>query len=162
MALFRRGTPVREVYAGVVNDGVHAAERVHLLRDVARLVGITQVADDNAGRARCDVLYRRSPGTRACMQHDGMSIIEQRFCCRASETVGAASDEDASHADQCHTPRQADETRRAYLACGTAYGATFAAIVANSSAVSGSVRKAAHPVFGVTPPIGASVPYSTR
>ena len=45
----------------IVNDGIHAADRVDLLRDAAGLDGIAQIPNNDASSMRRQVIKRRGP-----------------------------------------------------------------------------------------------------
>ena len=51
MSLGCRGSARRGICAGVVDDGVHTADRIQLVRDASRFDGAGKVADDDTGRA---------------------------------------------------------------------------------------------------------------
>ena len=84
--------------AGVVNDGIHPSDRVHLVGDASRVNGATQVADDHARGpdARSSSPAARSRD-RACSTTSWPSF-DERPCGGTAQAVCAAGDEDPRHA----------------------------------------------------------------
>jgi hypothetical protein len=80
-----------------VDDGVHTADRIHLVRDASRLDGAGEVADDDTSRAGGKIVDRRGARRRPRMQHDLMALRDERACCGTAQAVRAAGDEHARH-----------------------------------------------------------------
>jgi hypothetical protein len=78
-----------------VDHCIHPAEAVHVACDVARLLHVCEVADDDVGAALDEVADDFEPVVVANMDDDLMSVGEERLRRRASEAVGRAGDEDA-------------------------------------------------------------------
>ena len=55
MAFWCRAAAPLRVDAGVVDDRVHAPDRVDLVGDASGLHGATEIADDNSGSTRGEV-----------------------------------------------------------------------------------------------------------
>ena len=75
----------RPVDPGIVDNRVHAADRVHLLCDAADLSRAAQVTDYDPGGLGCEVGKRRGALGRSCMDNDVMAVIEKRPRRRATE-----------------------------------------------------------------------------
>src|SRR4051812_22376018 len=97
VSLGRRGSARRGICAGVVDDCVHAADRIHLVCDTSRLEAAGKVADDDTGRAGSKIVDRRGALAGSRVQSDLMALVYERLRCGMAETVRAARDENASH-----------------------------------------------------------------
>jgi hypothetical protein len=97
MALGRRAAASHRVDARVVDDCIHAPDRVDLIRDAPGFGGAAEIADHNPDGPR------RVPGERRCavrrsgVQHHLMAILKKRLRRRTAEPVRAARDEDDRH-----------------------------------------------------------------
>jgi hypothetical protein len=80
-----------------VDHGVHATEAIHVAGDIARLLGVGQVADDDRSVALHEVTDSIKPVAAADVDDDLMPVVEQRLRRHASEAVCGAGDEDACH-----------------------------------------------------------------
>src|SRR6185369_8443196 len=83
--------------AGIVDDRMHTPDLVDLIGEAARLRGAREVADDDAGGARSEILQRRGPFLRAGVKDDLVPRIDERGGGIASEPVRGTGDEDAAH-----------------------------------------------------------------
>jgi len=80
-----------------VDDRVHPAAGVDLVRNASRLDGAAEVTDHHAGRARCDVGERSRAFVGSRVQDDLMALVHELPRGGAAEAVRAAGDEDAGH-----------------------------------------------------------------
>jgi hypothetical protein len=96
MPLGSRAAARRRVDAGIVDNRVHAADRIYLLCYAVDLGCAAQVTDDPGGLG-CEVGKRRGALGRSCMKDDLMAVIEKRPRRRATEPIGAAGDTNACH-----------------------------------------------------------------
>src|SRR4029077_10952362 len=87
----------RHVDAGIVDNRVHAADRIYLLCYAADLGCAAQVTDYDPGGLGCEVGKRRGALARSCIKHDLMAVIEKRPRRRTTEPIGAAGDKNARH-----------------------------------------------------------------
>lgn len=89
VAFGRFGPATLEVDAGIVDDGVHAAESVDLFGDRARLGGAGEIADDEAegGGALAG----------AGVEDDVMALADEGVGGGKPEAIGGTGDEDAAH-----------------------------------------------------------------
>jgi hypothetical protein len=82
------------VNAGVVDHSVHPAEAVHVAGDMARLLDVGEIADDNRRAAVQEVADGRQPTAVADVDDDPVPIPQQRLRGQPSETVCGTGDED--------------------------------------------------------------------
>ena len=80
-----------------MDDGVHPADGVDLIGDASGLDGAAKVADHHSGRPRREIVERGGTLAGPRVQNDLMPLGDERPRGGASQTVGTASDEDASH-----------------------------------------------------------------
>ena len=88
---------LRGRYARIVDDGVHSAHGVDLLREFSGFTGAAKVADDYAGRLCGQIVEHRHAFVRPRMQNDLMPIRNESARGGAAEPVGATGDEDPRH-----------------------------------------------------------------
>ena len=92
------------VDTGVVDDGVHGAERVHLVSNLACLLEVGGIPQ-HRGRTPCQQrLYGGQPMLCAHVNDDLVPVGEQRLRRRLAETVGGTGDEDACHGSRYFFP----------------------------------------------------------
>src|SRR4051812_23498251 len=89
------------VDAGVVDDGVHAAEVVDLIGDSPRFVLVCEVADNDGGATVDEVAHRVGARAVAHVHDNFVPVVDQRFRSGVAESVGGAGDEDAGHRSPC-------------------------------------------------------------
>ena len=97
MTLGRRSPRGLEVDAGIVDDGVHAAEGVDLVGEGARLGRAAEVADGHTPGARGEIGEDGRTLPAARVQHDLVALVQESAGGGEAEPVGGAGDEDASH-----------------------------------------------------------------
>src|SRR5215470_7881609 len=91
----RRGiTTELTVDTGVVDHGVHRAERIHLLCDAADFCRATQIANHYRDGTWAEVSERRRPLGRTRVQDHLVARVQERMSRRAAEALGTTSDED--------------------------------------------------------------------
>ncbi len=83
--------------AGVVNDRIHAPERVDLICDILGLGGTSEITEPLSRQNAPRVGDGRSAARRPSVQHHPMAVIEKGLRRRAAEPVRAANNEDARH-----------------------------------------------------------------
>ncbi len=88
MPLGSRAAAWRRVDAGVVDNRVHAADRIYLLCNAVDLGRASQVTDYDPSGLGCEVGKRRGALGRSCMKDDLMVFIEKRPRRRATEPIG--------------------------------------------------------------------------
>ena len=98
VTLGRRVPRGLEIDAGVVDDGVHAAEGVDLVGDGARLGRAAEIPDGHTHRARREIGEDGRALAAARVQHDLVALVEESAGGGEAEPVGGAGDEDTSHA----------------------------------------------------------------
>src|SRR6476620_11126918 len=81
----------------VVDNRIHASNRIDVVRYASSLNGAAQVANDHPVGPCRQIIDGRRALTRARMQYDPMAIGDKRPRGRPAEPVRAAGDEDASH-----------------------------------------------------------------
>ena len=72
-----RDAPRVDVDRGVVDQGVDSADRVHLVRHAARLVGSCEIPDGDARRARSEVGESRRTRRVPRLQHHLVPVVEK-------------------------------------------------------------------------------------
>ena len=82
-------------HTGVVDHRVHPPEDVHVVRELARLLELRQVADHGRGAEVLQVAHRREPVRVASVHDHVVPLLEQGFRSQPSEAVRGAGDEDA-------------------------------------------------------------------
>jgi hypothetical protein len=97
MALGRRAAAPLAVDAGVVDHGVHAPQRVDLVRYAAGFDGAAKIAHHDASGPGREVGERRSAIRSTGVQDHLLARVKKRPGRRAAEPVGAPCDEDARH-----------------------------------------------------------------
>src|SRR5690348_8298068 len=98
MAFWSGGAVALRIDTGVVNDRIHAPDRVHLIRNALRLGAAAEIADRNSLGARGEISDRCGTIDRARVQHHAMALIKQGLCRCPAKPVRAAGDEDRCHA----------------------------------------------------------------
>ena len=97
---FRSRRPARHgVDAGIVDDRIHPADGIDLIRDRPGLDRTAEVADHDTSRARREIRERCGALLRAGMENDPVPLPDQGLRRRAAEPIRAAGDEDESHAN---------------------------------------------------------------
>ncbi len=86
---------------GIVDHCVERAEGVDLLRDVAGLPDAREISDDDCFRLRNGLERFLAPLPVACVQNNGMPLLDQELSGHPPETIGRACDEHARH---CSSP----------------------------------------------------------
>lgn len=81
----------------------------------------TQVADDHASRSGSQVIDRGGAVTRARVQHELMSLIDERSSRSTPKAIRAAGDEDPSHGQPRGSTRTVADRARAPI-IGFKYG----------------------------------------
>jgi hypothetical protein len=82
---------------GIVDNGVHPADLVHLAGEVPGLGCAGQVAGDDSRGVRGEVAERRRPLAAAGVQDNVMALTDEGTGGGAAESVGGAGDEDTGH-----------------------------------------------------------------
>jgi hypothetical protein len=77
--------------------GVHSADRVHLIRHAAGLLGTGEIADDHARRPECEVVHTGGTCRGSRVQHDPVPVVEEGLGGCPAEPVGRSGDENARH-----------------------------------------------------------------
>jgi hypothetical protein len=80
-----------------MDDRFHAANSVDLIRDASGLGTATEIADDDPCGTRRELAEGPRAIRRSGVQHHLMTAIKKRLGRRASEPVGASSDEHERH-----------------------------------------------------------------
>jgi hypothetical protein len=94
----RRVPPLADrIDAGIVDDRVHATERIDLRRDTARLGRAAQIADDDIDPFGRQISHRRCPIAAPGMQDKPVAILQELARRLTAKAVRAASDEDTRH-----------------------------------------------------------------
>jgi hypothetical protein len=88
MPLGSRAAAWRRVDAGIVDNRVHAADRIYLLCYAVDLGCAAQVTDYDSGGLGCEVDKRRRALGRSRMEDDLMAVIEKRLRRRATKPIG--------------------------------------------------------------------------
>src|SRR4029079_17274622 len=91
-----RAAARRPVDAGIVDNRVHAANRIYLLCNAVDPGRAAKVTDCDPGSLGCEIGKRRGALGRSCMKGDLMASIEKRPRRRATEPVGASGYKNAS------------------------------------------------------------------
>src|SRR5205823_14088994 len=87
-----------DVDGSVVDDGIHSADRIHLIRHAAGLLGTGEIADDHTRRPDCEVVHAGGTCRGSCVQHDPVPVVEEGSGGCPAEPVGRSGDEYARHA----------------------------------------------------------------
>lgn len=96
---FRSRASARDaVDAGIVDYRVHSANCVYLFCHLARVRSSAQVPDGNAGRSLGQIRKCSRALPRSRMQDNLMPIGDQVSGCGKAQPIGAAGDEDTTHA----------------------------------------------------------------
>jgi hypothetical protein len=80
-----------------VDDGVHPPERVDLVCNASGFDGVAEIADDNTKRERRQIMNGGGALTRSRVQRNLVTLVDERPCRGAPQSVCAAGDEDATH-----------------------------------------------------------------
>jgi hypothetical protein len=92
-----RGAGRLEVDAGIVDNSIHPADRVHLTGELSGLGCAAEVADDDSRGVRGQIAERRRPLASAGVQDHVMAVLQEDTGGGAAEPVGGAGDEDTGH-----------------------------------------------------------------
>ncbi|GAA3402856.1 hypothetical protein GCM10011577_19310 [Pseudarthrobacter polychromogenes] len=84
-------------HAGVVDDGVHLPEPVHVGSDTADLVRVGQVANNAIRTAVQQILDGNQAFRTAGMYDDVVALLHKRFGCVPTQPVRRACDKYARH-----------------------------------------------------------------
>ena len=91
------GDRLCSVDAGVVYDGIHSADRIHLIRDPSGLVRTAEVTDHHARRMRHEISECSRALLRASKQDDLMALHDECLRCCATGSVRASCDKYTRH-----------------------------------------------------------------
>jgi hypothetical protein len=81
-----------------VDDRVHPSDRVDLIRDALRLCCASEISGYQPRGTRGEPAECCGTISRTRVQYDAVTLIEERLCRRAAETIRAAGDEYDCHA----------------------------------------------------------------
>ena len=84
-------------YAGIVDDRMVSAERIHAARELARLGDVREVADHDAFGARKRAARVFGPCGVARVQRHAMPALDKQARCQETQPVRRAGDENSSH-----------------------------------------------------------------